>query len=118
MSASIAAARAALVSAVGATDGPASPPAIIVVQGGSDLKGVGGSNVEWTYRIILMAGLYSDDAQMEDLLATMLQTALVTLRSLSGFSIVSVTPSLVRQDKDGGRTLAADIAVTTSVTLT
>ncbi len=117
MSASVAAARQALVTAVGATDGPVSPPALVVVSGGSDLRGLGGTNVEWTFRVVCYAGLYSDNAAMEDILAAQVQSTLAVLRALAGFSIVSVSPSLIR-DSDGGRVLAADIAVTTSVTLT
>jgi hypothetical protein len=117
MSASVAAARAALVSAVGATDGPLSPPCLAVVSGGSELRGLGGGNVEWTFRVVCYAGAYTDNAGLEDALGALVQSTLVTLRSLAGWSIVSVSPSLIR-DADGGRVLAADIAVTTSVTLT
>lgn len=107
-------ARAALVSAVGATDGPISPPCLVVVSNGSDLASLGGNSVEWGYRVVVYAGLYSDDAAMEDKLATLVLAALAALRATAGCRIVSVSPSLIR-DADGGRTLVADIAVTMNV---
>jgi len=112
----VAQARAALVTAVGATDGPVSPPATVVVSNGSDLTILGGTNTEWGFRVVVYAGLYSDNAAMEDTLAALVQSTLVILRALAGFRVVSVSPSLIR-DTDGGRTLAADIAVSTTVAL-
>ena len=112
----VAQARAALVTAVGATDGPISPPCSIVLSNGSDLTILGGTNTEWGFRVRVYAGFYSDDAAMEDKLAVLVQTTLVILRALAGFKIVSVSPSLI-DTTDGGRTLAADIAVTTPVAL-
>ena len=109
--------RAALVSAVGGTDGPISPPCTVVVSNGSDLTSLGGESTEWGYRVVCYAGLYSDNAAMEDKLATLILTALAALRTLAGCRIVSVTGSLIRE-ADGARLLAADIAVSMNVTLT
>jgi len=113
----IAQARTALVSAVGGTDGPISPPATVVVSNGSDLTSLGGESTEWGFRVVVYAGLYSDNAAMEDILAALVIAKLAALRALAGCRIISVSGSLIRES-DGGRLLAADIAVSMNITLT
>jgi len=109
--------RAALVTAVGGTDGPISPPCTVVVSNGSDLASLGGESTEWGFRVVCYAGLYSDSAAMEDILAALVIAKLAILRALAGCRIISVSPSLIR-DADGAKILAADIAVSMNVTLT
>lgn len=113
----IAGARAALVTAVGGTDGPISPPCTVVVSNGSDLTSLGGENTEWGFRVVVYAGMYSDNAAMEDALAALVIAKLASLRALAGCRIVAVSGSIIR-DADGGRALAADISVSMNVTLT
>jgi hypothetical protein len=109
--------RQALVTAVSGTDGPISPPCAVVVSNGSDLASLGGESAEWGFRVVVYAGLYSDNAAMEDTLAALVIAKLAALRSLAGCRILSVSGSLIRES-DGGRLLAADIAVSMIVTLT
>jgi hypothetical protein len=54
---------------------------------------------------------------MEDILAALVIAKLAALRALAGCRIISVSGSLIRES-DGGRLLAADIAVSMNVTLT
>ena len=111
----IAQAQAALVSAVSAKAEPVAPPACIVFSRGSDLAGLGGASVEWGFNVTCYVG-WRNNAQSTAALAVLVQAKLVTLRSLAGWSIVSVSPDTIRT-LAGGEMLTADIAVSTPVEL-
>ena len=116
MTSTYAAARSALVTAVGASDEIVAGPACIVFSNGSDLERVGGANVVWGFNILCYVGL-RDNAVTSGELATYVQAKMVTLYALAGWSIVSVGRDTVRS-LAGSELLTADIAVTTYVTLT
>lgn len=113
----VAEARVALVTAVSASDDVMAPPGCMVFSSGSDLAGLGGSNVEWRYRVTCYVGWHSDSADTEDDLAATVQAKLVILRAFAGWRVLSVGPSVVRS-LAGGDHLTADITVSTPVTLT
>lgn len=112
----IAEARDALDTAVGASDEIVAGPACIVFSNGSDLAKLGGSNVEWGFNILCYVGL-RDNRVTSTELATYVQSVMVILNALAGFRVVSVGRDTVRT-LAGSDLLTADIAVTTTVLLT
>lgn len=110
----VAQARAALVTAVGASDAPVDPPACYVYSNGSDLAPLGGEGVEWEFRVTCSVGDYSDDAQMSAALASLVASKLATLYALAGWRVRSVGPDQIRRIA-GGDQFTADIAVSTVV---
>lgn len=81
---------------------------------GTDWTGLGGSSVEWGYRVSCAVGWNSDIGTMEAALATLIAAKLTILQSLAGYRVTGVSPSGSRQI-NGGDHLAADIAVSTKV---
>lgn len=112
---SVATARTALDTAVDASDEIVAGPACIIFSNGSDLQGLGGSNVEWGFNILCYVGL-RDNAVTSSELATYVQAKLVILRALAGWSVLSVGRDTIRQ-LAGADCLTADIAVSTTVEL-
>jgi hypothetical protein len=111
----VADAHAALSTAVGAASEIVSPPACIVFSQGSDLRGLGGSQVEWRYNVTCYVG-WQDNAGSTTELAGLVQAKLVILRALAGWAVISVTPDTIRE-LAGGSMLSADIAVSSKVEL-
>jgi|SoimicmetaTmtHMA_FD_contig_51_2430436_length_530_multi_1_in_0_out_0_1 hypothetical protein len=115
MSATVAAAHAALTSAVSAASEPVDPPACIAFSGGSDIAGVGGKLVEWRFTVTCYVG-WLDNAGSTAALAALVQAKLVILWALAGWRVLSVSPDTIRT-LAGGEMLSADIAVSTYVEL-
>ena len=111
----VAQARDALDTAVGASDEIVAGPACIVFSNGSDLTGLGGTNVEWGFSVLCYVGL-RDNRVTSTELATYVQATMVILMALAGFKIVSVERDSVRS-LAGGEQLSAAINVTTTVAL-
>jgi hypothetical protein len=116
MSYTIAQARDALDTAVGASDEIVAGPACIVFSNGSDLSGLGGANVEWGFNVLCYVGL-RDNRVTSTELAAYVQSIMVIIQALAGFRMVSVSRDTVRS-LAGSDQLTADIAVTTTVLLT
>ena len=112
----LAAARSALVTAVGASDSMADPPATYVYSQGSDMTRLGGTGVEWRFRVSCVVGYQGDDATAEGALFSLLTSKLAILNPLAGWAIDRVSPSLVT-DIGGGKYYSADIDVSTVVHL-
>ena len=110
----ILAARAALVTAVGAKDTFSDPPACYVYSGGSDMELKGGSSIVWTFRVSCVVGYQGDDADSSRALASLTQAKLAILWPLAGWSVDRVTADLVT-DIPGGTYFSADIDVSTVV---
>lgn len=110
----VAQARAALVTAVGAVDAYRTPPACYVYSNGTDFTGLGGSSVEWGFRVTCAVGWKSDDAKASTALGTLVLAKLVILQASPLYRIVSVSGDQVRQI-GGADHLTADIAVTCKV---
>lgn len=110
----IAQARTALVSAVGAAEKYASPPGCFVFSSGTDMAGLGRTGVEWGFRVVCYVGYKGDDGQASADLAAVVAAKLATLNASNIYRIVSVGPDGVRTIA-GGEHLTADIAVTTKV---
>lgn len=113
----LAAARAAIVTAVGASETYVDPPGCMVFSGGSDLiaptlKG----SVLWSWRVSCYVGEFKQNAESSKDLSAYVAVKLAALLALEGFSVDSVTPDTTRQIA-GGDHLAADIAVSAYVTL-
>jgi hypothetical protein len=110
----IAQARAALVTAVGAVDAEGTAAACYVFSGGTDMERLGQTGVEWEFRVTCAVGLRGTLSTGSAELAAYVAGKLATLNALAGWRIVRVSP-------DGGRTigggeqLAADIIVSTKV---
>ncbi len=111
----IAQARDALDTAVGASDEIVAGPACIVFSNGSELQRLGGTNTEWGFNVLCYVGL-RDNRVTSTELATYVQAQMVILTALAGFRIVSVGRDTVRT-LAGSDLLTADIAVTTTVAL-
>ncbi len=112
----LAAARSALVTAVGASDSMADPPATYVYSRGSDMARLGGTGVQWGFRVSCVVGYQGDDATAEASLFTLLASKLAVLIPLAGWAIERVSPSLVT-DTGGGKYYSADVDVSTVVHL-
>ena len=110
----IAQARAALVTAVGAVDAYRTPPQTYVYSGGTDMERLGGSSTKWAFRVICAVGWKSDDAKASAALAALLAAKLAILQASSLYEITSVSPDVVRQI-GGADHLTADIAVSCKV---
>lgn len=113
----LAAARAALVTAVGASEAYVDPPGCMVFSNGSDLstptlKG----SVLWSWRVMCYVGEFKQSAETSPALSAYVAAKLAALFALEGFSVDSVSPDTTRQ-LAGGDHLAADIAVSAYVTL-
>jgi hypothetical protein len=110
----VASARAALVTAVGASDYEIDPPACYVFSSGSDLTNLGGRGTRWTFRVVCAVGIPGDFAQSSATLAALVEAKLQILWALAGWQVDSVGPdhtSLIA----GGEQFTADIAVSTPV---
>lgn len=110
----VAAARAALVELVGASDAPVDPPACYVFSNGTDMSRLGGTGVAWGFRVTCAVGYGGDDATASQDLAELLGAKLALLNDPSTWAIASVSSDQVRTIA-GGEQLTADIAVTTKV---
>ena len=111
--ASLAAARTALVSLVGASEESIDPPATYVYSSGTDWTGLGGSSVEWEFRVTVSGGMASNGAASAAV-ATLLAAKLSALQGSSLYRILRVSPDQMRTIA-GGDQLTADIAVTCKV---
>ncbi len=110
----IAAAYAALSTAVGATDAQSTAAACYVYSSGSDMTGLGRTGVEWGFRVTCAVGMAGSNSTGSKTLAALVAAKLATLNALAGWRIVSVGPDAMRTI-GGGEQLTADIAVTTKV---
>ena len=107
-------ARAALVTAVGASDRLVDPPATYVYSQGSDITVLGKGSVQWAFRVSCVVAYRDDDAAASKELAGLLSAKLIILWALAGWSVERVSPDL-STDIGGGRYFSADIDVTTVV---
>ena len=104
----VAQARAALATAVSASDREIAPPAKYVFSGGSDLTPLGGGGVEWGFRVTCAVEYAGDGATASIYLADLVAATLTIIRGLAGWRIVSVGPDSTRLIA-GGEQFAADI---------
>ena len=111
--ASLAAARAALVTLVGASEESVDPPATYVYSSGTDSTRLGGSSVEWEFRVTVSGGMQSNGAASAAV-ATLLAAKLSALQASPLYRILRVSPDQVRTSA-GGDQLTADIAVSCKV---
>jgi hypothetical protein len=109
-------ARDELVTAVGAVGAPVDPPACYVFSNGSDLKPLGGSGTEWSFRVTCAVGYPGDDAEASAALGELVAEKLAALWALAGWRVAGIGSDGVRQIA-GGDQLTADISVTTAVHL-
>jgi hypothetical protein len=112
-------ARAALATAVGASDEFTDPPARYIYSQGSDIeilgRGASGTTgIRWVFRVSVVSSLNGDDATSSRTLAALLQTTLGVLWPLAGWSVDRVSADLVTEIA-GGRYYSADIDVSTVV---
>lgn len=112
----LAAARTALVSAVGASDDYVDPPGCMVWSDGSDTKPTGKGSVIWRFRVMCYIGYKSDSAASDVELSAYVAAKTLILIALAGWTVDGVSPVGTR-DIAGGTHLTADIAVSTYVTL-
>lgn len=110
----VADARAALVTAVGAAEAEVDPPACYVFSGGSDLGLAGGTSIEWSFRVTCAVGIPGDMAQASTALATLVAAKLTILWALPGWRVISVGGDQTRQIA-GGEQFTADITAVTLV---
>ena len=110
----VAQARAALVTAVGAVDAYRAPPQCYVYSNGTSMEILGGSSVKWGFRVTCAVGWKADDAKASQALAAVLAAKLAILQASSLYEIASVGPDVVRQI-GGADHLTADIAVSCKV---
>lgn len=113
----IVAAHSALSTAVGASDSIVAAPGVIVFSEGSDLASLGGSQVEWQFRVTPYVGIVSDEQDTTVALAALVLAKLAILRALAGWRIIRVGPDY-STELAGGKHLAANIIVSTPVDLT
>lgn len=112
----LAAARTALVTAVGGDDDYVAPPGVFVYSSGSDVRGIGRGQVEWLFRCTAYVGIgQADSAAASVALAAHVVSLLATLRA-TGYAVVSVGPDVLRTIA-GGDHLCADITVGIMVTI-
>lgn len=113
----LAAARAALVTAVGASDDVVDPPGCMVFSEGTDFAGaLGDGTLPWRFRILAYVAARSDSAAGDVLMNAYLATLVAALYALPYWRVESVGPTGVSQ-LAGGDLLAANITVSTYVTL-
>jgi len=110
----IAQARAALVTAVGAVDAEGTASACYVYSEGSSMERVGQSGVQWGFRVTCAVGLRGTASTGSADLAAFVAGKLATLNALAGWGIAGVSGDRVRTI-GGGEQLSADIAVFTKV---
>ena len=110
----IAQARAALSTLVGASDDAIDPPAVYVFSNGSELNRLGGVGVEWEFRVTCVVGIPGNNAQASDALATLIAAKLSALNAPSVWRVLSVSREGTTEVA-GSKLLAADIAVSTKV---
>ena len=110
----VAQARAALVTAVGAVDAYRAPPQAYVYSNGTDFTRLGQTGVEWGFRVTCAVGWKADDAKASQALAALVAAKLAILNALPGWAMLSVSSDVVRQI-GGADHLTADIAVSTKV---
>ena len=114
---SLAASRAALVSAVGAKDDYADPPACLVFSEGTDLSAsLGDGSLLWQFRVSCYVPANSDLGGGDVAMNAYLATQLAILYALPYWQVVSVGPTGATQIA-GSDVLAADITVRTYLTL-
>ena len=112
---SLAAARTALVTAVGAKDDYADPPGCMVFSNGTDAQGTLSGSYLWRFRVMCYVGYKADNAGADVELAAYVATKLAALQAVP-YQIDGVSPVGTRQIA-GGEHLTADITVSTYVTL-
>lgn len=113
----LAAARSALVTATGAKDDVVDPPGCMVFSEGADFAGMlGDGSLIWRFRILCYVAASSDNAAGDVLMNAYLATQVAALMALSYWRLESVGPTGVSQ-LAGGDLLAANITVSTYVTL-
>ena len=110
----IAQARAALSTLVGASDDAIAPPAVYVFSNGTDMERLGGVGVEWAFRVTCVVGIPGNNAQASDALATLIAAKLSALNAPSVWRVLSVSREGTTEVA-GSKLLAADIAVSTKV---
>ncbi len=110
----VAQARAALSSLVGASDDAIDPPACYVFSNGSEMQRLGGVGIEWEFRVTCVVGIFGSNAQASDALATMISAKLALLNAPSVWRVISVSREGTTEVA-GSKLLAADIAVSTKV---
>jgi hypothetical protein len=113
----LAAARTALLSAVGASDDYVDPPGCMVFSEGADLSQIwGDGSLIWRWRVTCYVGYKSDSAASDVELSAYVAAKALVLLSDPVWGVVSASPATIRTIA-GGDHLAADIAVFTRVTL-
>lgn len=115
----LAQARSALVTAVGASGAAVDPPATYVFSRGSDLEvlGRGGSGTtgyKWGFRVQCVVAYQGDDATASASCAALLQTTVAALLALAGWELERVSADLIIETA-GGKYFGADIDVSTVV---
>ena len=110
----VAQARSALSTLVGASDDAVDPPAVYVFSNGTEFQRLGGVGVEWEFRITCVVGIPGNNAQASNALAALIATTLGTLNTSTTWRILNVSREGVTEVA-GSKLLAADIAVSTKV---
>lgn len=113
----LAAARSALVTAVGAKDDVVDPPGCLVFSDGADLAGTLKGQILWRFRVMCYVAANSDNAAGDVLMNAYLATQLGIIQALAGWAPATVSATGV-SSWAGSDLLTADIAVSTYVTLT
>ena len=113
------AARAALVTAVGASEAAVDPPATYVFSRGSDLELLGRgpsgtTGYRWGFRVQCVVPYQGDDATASRASATLVTSTVATLLALTGWELERVSADLIIETA-GGKYFGADIDVTTVV---
>ena len=110
----IAQARAALSTLVGASDEAVDPPACYVFSNGTEFERLGGTGVEWNFRVTCVVGIPGNNAQASDALAAMIAAKLALLNAPGTWQINGVSREGTVESA-GSKLLTADIAVSTKV---
>lgn len=113
----LAEARAALVTAVGAVDDYSDTTGCMVFSEGSPLSPVyGDGSVIWRWRVACYVGFRNNSGTSDIELGELVAAKVVILLGLAGWSLDGVSPAGTTQIS-GNDSLAADIAVSTKITL-
>ena len=113
----LAAARAALVTAVGAVDDYGDTTGCMVFSEGSPLSPMyGDGSVNWNWRVACYVGFRNNSGTADIELAELVAAKVLIIQALPGWKLDGVSASGVAQIS-GNDSLAADIAVSTKVTL-